>query len=89
MESYSSGSITELNASTGALVRVLSAPEYHFDVPDAVTLSGPYLFVANLASHLTNFGNTGPGLVTEVAAATGALVRALRLRGTGSPAPRP
>ena len=40
-------SLTELNASTGALVRVVSGPAYEFSVPDAMAVSGHDLFVAN------------------------------------------
>jgi hypothetical protein len=43
-------SVTELNASTGALVRVLSAPKYEFDGPVALALRGDDLFVANIGS---------------------------------------
>ena len=43
-------SLTELNASTGALLRVLSALAYRFAGPDALAFSGPDLFVANFRS---------------------------------------
>ncbi len=33
--------LTELDASTAALVRVVSAPTYQFNGPDAMVLSGP------------------------------------------------
>jgi hypothetical protein len=51
-----SGSVTEIEASTGALVRVLSGSEYQFDYPDAMAVAGTDLFVAN---------NSG-GSVTEL-----------------------
>jgi len=60
-------SVTEVNALTGALVRVLSHPEYDFDGPQAMVMAGPDLFVANF------YGNS----VTELDASTGALVRVL------------
>jgi hypothetical protein len=44
------GSLIEVNASTGALVRVISGPAYRFDDPDAMVLSGRDLFVANSRS---------------------------------------
>jgi hypothetical protein len=40
-------SVTELNASTGARVRVISAAAYGFNGPDALAVSGSDLFVAN------------------------------------------
>jgi hypothetical protein len=67
------GLVTELNASTGALVRVLDAPAYQFGNPTAIVADGPNLFVASL-----RYG-TSPdaGVVTELNASTGALVRVL------------
>jgi len=59
------GSITEVDASTGAIVRVISGPAYHFDQPKSVGVTGNDLFVANLGS------------VTEVDASTGSLVRVI------------
>ena len=41
------GSVTEVDASTGALVRVLAGAAYEFNGPDALAVSGPRLFVAN------------------------------------------
>jgi hypothetical protein len=61
------GSLTEINASTGALVRVVSGPSYQFHDPDAIVLDGLDLFVGN--------GASSGGSVTEVNAPTGALVR--------------
>ncbi len=43
------GSITEVDASTGAIVRVISGLAYHFDEPKSLGLSGGDLFVANYA----------------------------------------
>jgi hypothetical protein len=40
-------SLTELDASTGALVRVISASSYRFNGPVAMAVSGHDLFVAN------------------------------------------
>jgi carbonic anhydrase len=61
------GSVTELNASTGALVRVVSGSVYKFNHPCAMAVAGGDLFVANVA------GNS----VTEVDASTRALVRVI------------
>ena len=57
--------MTELNAATGALVKVLKGPSYGFNDPSAVASDGTHVWV-------TNYGGTS---VTELDAATGALVR--------------
>jgi hypothetical protein len=65
------GSLTELDASTGRPVRVISSFYYQFDypdalvAPDAMVLDSGDLFVAD------------DGSLTEVDAATGALVRVI------------
>jgi hypothetical protein len=41
------GWVTELDASTGALVSVISGSSYQFDGPDAMAAVGNDLFVAN------------------------------------------
>src|ERR1019366_3353446 len=64
---YGGNSLTELSASTGKLVRVLSGSSYRFNYPDALALSGGYLFVANGAGRS----------VTELNASTGKLVRVI------------
>jgi hypothetical protein len=46
---YEGSSVSELDASTGALVRVLSSPRYMFEEPDALEVSGADLFVSNLS----------------------------------------
>ncbi len=38
---YEGSSVTELNASTGAMVSALSSPEYMFEEPDALAVAGP------------------------------------------------
>ncbi|HEV8063282.1 MAG TPA: hypothetical protein VGP46_00560 [Acidimicrobiales bacterium] len=60
-------SVTEVSASTGALVRILSGAAYHFDDPVALVALGGDVFVASSKN------NT----VTELAAATGDLVRTI------------
>ena len=60
----SDSSVTELKASTGDLVRVISA-SYRFDYPDALALGGGDLFVSN----------DGANSVTELNARTAKLVR--------------
>jgi hypothetical protein len=41
------GSLTEIDASTGSLVKVISASRYEFDAPSSVVGVGDELFVAN------------------------------------------
>jgi DNA-binding beta-propeller fold protein YncE len=60
-------SVTKLRASTGALVKILSASSYGFGVPDAIAADGTHVWVANQT------GNS----VTELNASTGALVKVL------------
>ena len=60
-------SVTELSASTGALVKVISGSTYRFDDPDAVSSDGTHVWVANYG------GNS----VTELSASTGALVKVI------------
>ena len=61
------GSVTELNASNGSLVRVLSAGSYAFNDPTAIASDGTHVWVAN------DDGNS----VTELNASNGSLVRVL------------
>jgi hypothetical protein len=61
------GSIRELDARSGALLRVISGPRYCFYLPWAMAADGTDIFVANV----------GGSAVTEVGANTGALVRVL------------
>lgn len=60
-------SLTEVDATTGALVRRLSGRSYGFNQPDAVTPDGTHLFVAN----------AGGRSVTEIGTASGSLVRVI------------
>ena len=62
-------SVTEINASTGAVVRVMTTG-YGFNFPDALDLDGHYLFVMN------NGANSNS--VTEINTATGAFVREIQ-----------
>lgn len=72
-----SGWVTEIDASSGALVRVISGPAYHFAGPDALAAGANKLFVANP-------GGTGPSTVTEVQASNGRLVRVMSNSGLGA-----
>jgi len=40
-------SVTELSASTGALVKIVSGSSYGFDDPSGITSSGTRIWVAN------------------------------------------
>ena len=64
-------SVTEVNVSTGALLKVISGPAYQFNGPHALAVIGDNLFVAN------KWGNS----VTEVNASTGALVKVMSASG--------
>jgi DNA-binding beta-propeller fold protein YncE len=50
------GSVTELNAATGALVKVLSKSKDEFGFPDAIASDGTHVWVANgVGDSLTEF----------------------------------
>ena len=59
--------MTELSASTGALVQVISGSSYGFQYPDGISSDGTDVWVAN---------ETGSS-VTELSASTGALVQVI------------
>jgi outer membrane protein assembly factor BamB len=58
------GALTEIDATTGALVRRISSARYDFQVPEGIAASGDDLFVAD----------SGANAVTEVDPRTGRLV---------------
>ena len=68
------GALTEVNAATGALVRVITGKAYDFGSPTGMATNGPDLFVADRS---IGAGPIEANSVTEVNAATGALVRVL------------
>ena len=59
-------SVTEIDASDGSLVRVLSASKYSFDQPAAMAFDGTHLWITNADDS-----------VTEINASSGAFVRNL------------
>ena len=61
-------SVTEINSTTGAVVRVISGASYDFDGLSSIVVSGGNVFVTDAG---------GPGRLTEFSAATGKLVRVL------------
>jgi len=63
-------SVTELNESTGAVVRILSAASYGFNHPDAISADGTHVWVAN-------GGQEDGTSVTEINEANGKLVQVL------------
>ena len=65
------GHVTELNASTGAVIRVVSSLDFDFDTPDTIAADGPDIWVAN------QNGNSGKDSVTELDAATGKILRTI------------
>jgi hypothetical protein len=66
------GSVTELNAGNGSLVRILSSSGYGFSSPEGIAADGTHVWVTNLGG-----GANGNGSVTEVNASNGSLVRIL------------
>lgn len=62
-----SGSLTEVDPSTGAVLNVLSARSYHFDGPDALGRSGSDLYARSFLN--------GCGCATEVSDSTGGRIR--------------
>src|SRR5262249_47213400 len=62
--------VTELDAATGALVRVLKGNSYGSNDPDAIASDGTHVWVANNAI-------SGASSVTELNAHTGTVVRVL------------
>jgi hypothetical protein len=69
----SGSSVTEIDASTGKMVKVISGPAYRFDDLAAVAIGDGRLFVVSAFSAL----GKGPGLVTEIDAATGKMVKVI------------
>lgn len=79
------GSVTELNAVTGAVVRSVSGGAYRFNGPNSLALYGDNLFVANAGGDTT-------GSLIELNASTGKLIRVVstpsyKLQGPGSLVP--
>ncbi len=72
-------SVTELSASTGALLQVIKGSSYGFDAPSAISSDGTDVWVANSQSNS----------VTELSASTGALVQVISGSSTGSTIPEP
>jgi hypothetical protein len=75
-------SVTEINAATGALIRVISAARYHLNEPLAIATVGNTVWV------LDN-DDVSNSAVTEINAATGALIRVItdgryQLNGAGA-----
>jgi hypothetical protein len=71
--------VTEINATSGRLIRVLSSPGYQFDQPNGIAVGGSHVWVTNGATQqqpTTPDGATGNS-VTEIAAASGSVVRVI------------
>ena len=64
-------SVTEINANTGALIRIISASRYQLNEPQAIAATGDTVWVLDS----NDVSNTA---ITEIDAATGALVRVLQ-----------
>ena len=66
MANFDGNSVTELSASTGALVQVISGSSYGFDAPAAISSDGTHVWVANPDGQLGDRaerldGRPGPG----------------------------
>ena len=61
------GALTEIDATTGALIRVITARRYQLNGPDAIAVAGDRAWVVDVDS----------SAVTEIDAATGALIRVI------------
>jgi uncharacterized small protein (DUF1192 family) len=70
----STGSVTEVNATTGALIRVITASRYDLYRPAAITTRGSTVWIAN---SYFNGNGTNTSSVTEIDARTGALIRVI------------
>ncbi len=73
------GTVTELDARTGGLVRVLAGPSYRFDFPGAIAAAGTHLWVANA------YGAGETGSLTELNASTGTIMQTLIPAGIDDP----
>lgn len=74
------GSVTEVDAATGALVQVLSDSSYNFSGPSGIAFDGTNLWVINTDnSTVTEISSADGSLqgVTEINASDGSLVRVL------------
>jgi outer membrane protein assembly factor BamB len=69
------GSISEIDAQTGKLLRAVSGPSFAFDDPIALAVSGPDTYVTDVANNS----------VTEIDTASGALVRVIAGQGLNTP----
>ena len=67
-------SITEINATTGALIRSITAPRYQLTWPSAIAATPNAIWVANNGSAS---GGNAPNAVTEINATTSALIRVI------------
>ena len=78
-------SVTELNASSGSLVTVISRGAAHFAVPDAISSDGAHVWVVNGGVRISSSPLASPSgqSVTELEADTGAVVRSIAGPATG------
>ncbi len=74
--------ITEIQASTGKVIRLVNAKADGFIDPSGVAVSGNAVWVVSGSVSYAN-GTSNYGMVTELNAATGALVRTINLKKHG------
>ena len=63
------GSITELNANSGALIRVIKVRAAHFDNPAAIAIGGRHVWVSNLET------SSAGGSITDIDERRGSITR--------------
>jgi hypothetical protein len=69
------GSVTELNATTGQVIRIITAQTAPFDEPTSIAVSGTHVWVANL-----DYSS-----IVELNASNGAVVRLIRANSLNQP----
>ena len=78
------GWLTEIDAATGQLIKVISASSYEFNEPDAMTTDGTRIWVAN---NNDNPGDAPHNSITELNASTGDLLGVMSAPKYGLSAP--
>jgi len=81
IENMAGNSVTELNAKTGALVRVIDAKSDAFHHPDGIAVQGSHVWVTNgnqeFGMGTSNYPLAKNSSVTELNASNGSLVRVI------------
>jgi|GEM_PF-2474773 len=81
-EGHPWGSVTELSATTGKVVRIIRGRSYQFLWPAGLAVGGGHVWVTDWTSGLSNSnGGNNPGAITEFSASSGHLERIIRAPG--------